>query len=173
MLTKNEQLIANTQKIVDAAVGLATASIVGIEKLTHIQLEASRQIVEDTSKSVKQLANLSDPKDVMACANKIAACAVKANLASVRDACGVVNELQGKIGRVADEELHSLQEAALSSVEMTCGKLNPNGGTLVVDALKNWFDSANKSLAAINKIARQVTELANGNLNVLVKGQKK
>jgi phasin family protein len=168
MLKKNEQIAVETQKAIDTAMDLVSASISSVEKLTHIQLEASRQILEETSKAIKDLANVSDPKEMFTRINQMATHAVEKNLASARDVYEVVNEVQSKISKVAEESMHNMQQAAISSVEGT-SQFNPNGSTFASDALKGWINNANQALAAMNKVAAQVSEFTNSNISAATK----
>lgn len=165
MLKKNEQFTAETQKAIDTAMDLVSASITSVEKLTHIQLETSRQILEETSKAIKGLTSVSDPKEMFSRINAMATQAVEKNLASARDVYEVVNEVKAKISKAAEDSMHNMQQAAISSVE----GLNPNGSNFAADALKGWINNANQALAAMNKVAAQVSEFANNNINAATK----
>ncbi len=168
MLKKNEQFTAETQKAIDTAMDLVSASITSVEKLTHIQLETSRQILEETSKAIKGLTSVSDPKEMFSRINAMATQAVEKNLASARDVYEVVNEVKAKISKAAEDSMHNMQQAAISSVE-GASQLNPNGSNFAADALKGWINNANQALAAMNKVAAQVSEFANNNINAATK----
>ena len=158
MLKKNEQLAAETQKAIDTAMELVSSSIHSVEKLTHIQLETSRQILEETSQAVKELANVTDAKEIFARVNKIATHAVEKNIASAKNVYEIVSEVQAKISKATEDRVQSLQQAALTSLEGV-SQINPAAS----DALKTWINSANQALSTMNKVATQVTELANSN----------
>lgn len=164
MFSKNEQFAVEAQKTIDTAMELVSASIHGVEQLTHIQLEASRQILSETSQAVKDLATLTDAKQIFERVSAIAAQAVEKNMASARNAYEVINEVQAKISKVAEERVQSMQQAALNSVD-GLSKFNPNGTNFASDALKNWINTTNQAVAAMSKVATQVTEFTNSNLN--------
>lgn len=164
MFKQNDQVKVETQKAIDAAMDLVTASIHSMEKLTHIQLETSRQILEDTTKALKDLASITDAKEVLNRVSEIATHAVEKNIASARDAYDVVSEIRVKVAKVAEENLASVQQAALSSVE-SLSKYNPNGAQAASDSVKSWIDNANQALAAMGKVASQVSEFTNSNIN--------
>lgn len=163
-MIKNEQITAETQKAIDTAMELVTTSIHSVEKLTHIQLETSRQIMEETSKAIKELAGVTDPKEMFSRVNAMAAQAVEKNLASARDVYDIVSEVQSKINKVAEESVQNLQQAALTSVD-GLSQYNPSGAKAATDSLKTWINSANQALSAMNKVAAQVTEFTNSNIN--------
>ena len=121
-------------------------------------------IAKETSKAIQELASVTDPKELFERINSITSQAVEKNIASARDAYDVVNEVQVKINKVAEERVQSLQQAALTSVD-GLSQFNPNGANYAGDALKNWISSTNQALSAITKAASQVTEFANSNLN--------
>lgn len=164
MFTKNEKITAETQKAIDTAMDLVTTSIHSVEKLTHIQLETSRQILEETSKAVKDLSSVTDAKEMMSRVNAMATQAVEKNIASARDVYDIVSEVQAKINKVAEESVQNMQQAALTSVD-GLSQYNPSGAQVAGESLKTWINSANQALAAMNKVASQVSEFANSNLN--------
>jgi phasin family protein len=163
-MIKNEQITTETQKAIDTAMELVTTSIHSVEKLTHIQLETSRQIMEETSKAIKELAGVTDPKEMFSRVNAMATQAVEKNLASARDVYDIVSEVQSKINKVAEESVQNLQQAALTSVD-GLSQYNPSGAKAATDSLKTWINSANQALSAMNKVAAQVTEFTNSNIN--------
>lgn len=164
MFNKNEQIAVEAQKAIDATLDLVTTSIQGVEKLTQIQLETSRQILEETSKAIKELSGVSDAKEMFARVNAIAVQTVEKNLASARNAYDIVSDVQAKINQVAEERIQSLQQAALTSVDGLT-QLNPNGSNFASDTLKTWINSANQAVSAMHKAAAQVTEFTHSNLN--------
>lgn len=164
MFKQNEQVKVEAQKAIDTAMDLVTTSIHSVEKLTHIQLETSRQILEETTKTLKELAQVTDAKEVLNRVSEMATHAVEKNIASARDIYDVVSEVRAKIGKIAEENIATAQQAALNSVE-GFSKYNPNGSQAASDSVKTWIDNANQALAAMSKVASQVTEFTNNNLS--------
>ena len=163
MIKNNEQMTAETQKAIDKMLDLVTTSIDGVEKLTHVQLETSRKILEETSQAIKGFATVTDPKELMARVNQIATSAVEKNIASATDVYNVVKDIQAKMSKVAEESVQSMQQAALNSVE-GASQFNPTGSNFASDAIKSWINSTNQTLSAINKVASQVAEFTNNNI---------
>lgn len=164
MLNNNEQAKVETQKAIDKAMELITASIHSIEKLTHIHLETSRQILEDSTKALKDLAHVSDAKEIAAKVSEMAASTVEKNIASARDVYEVINEVSAKVGKLAEENVQAVQQAALNSVD-GLAKYNPTSAQAVSEAVKSWMNNANQAMAAVSKVTSQVTEFASNNLN--------
>ncbi|RTK93992.1 MAG: phasin family protein [Neisseriaceae bacterium] len=164
MLNNNEQVKVETQKAIDKAMELVTASIHSVEKLTRIQLEASRQILEDTTKALKDIAGLSDAKEVAAKVSEMAANTVEKNIASARDVYEVISEVGAKVSKLAEENVQAAQKAALNSVD-GLSKYNPSSAQAVSEAVKSWMSNANQAMSAVSKVASQVTEYASSNLN--------
>ena len=164
MFKQNEQIKLDTQKAIDTAMELVTASIHSVEKLTHIQLETSRQIMEETSKAVKDLSSVTDPKELISRVNEIAAQTVEKNLASARDVYDVVSEVKSKLNQVTEENIQNLQQAALNSVDEVA-KYNPSGAQATSESLKTWINGTNQAMAAMNKAVSQVSEFTTSNLS--------
>ena len=164
MLNNNEQVKIETQKAIDKAMELVTASIHSVEKLTHIQLEASRQILEDTTRALKELAGTTDPKSVAAKVSEMAANAVEKNIASARDIYEVMNEVSPKVSKLAEENVQTAQQATMNSVD-GLSKYSPSSSQAVSEAVKSWMNNANQAMSAVSKVASQVTEFASSNLN--------
>ncbi len=164
MFKQTEQLKLDTQKAIDTAMELVTASIHSVEKLTHIQLETSRQIMEETSKAVKNLSGVTDSKELINRVNEIATQAVEKNLASARDVYDVVNEVKSKLSQVTEENMQTLQQAAFNSVDEVA-KYNPSGAQVASESLKSWINGTNQTIAAVNKAVSQVSEFTASNLS--------
>lgn len=165
MFKQNEQVKIETQKAIDTAMDLVTASIHSVEKLTHIQLETSRQILEDTTKALKELTTVTDAKEILSRVSEMATHAVEKNMASARDIYDVVNEVNAKINKIAETNLQVAQQSALNSVDGFANKFNPSGSQAASNSVKTWIDSTNQAISAVSKVASQVTEFANNNIN--------
>lgn len=164
MLKSNDQIKAESQKSIDIALDLVTTSIHSVEKLTHIQLELSRQILMETTHVFKDLSVGSDSKEISARLNTVVTKAVEKNIASVRDVLDVVSETQTKISQITEGNLQHIQQSALNSVE-SLAKYNPSGAEAVGESVKSWIQNSNQMLAALNKVSAQVSEFANNNIN--------
>ncbi|MBP9769473.1 MAG: phasin family protein [Burkholderiales bacterium] len=164
MFKANDQIKVETQKAIDVAMDLVTTSIHSIEKLTHIQLETSRQMLAETTQAIKELAGITDPKELMARVNTMASQAVEKNVASARDVFDVVSEVQAKLSQVTEGNVQNLQQAALDSVD-GMAKYNPTGAEAASGSLKTWIKNSNQALDALNKVASQVNEFANSSIN--------
>lgn len=165
MFKQNEQVKIETQKAIDTAMDLVTASIHSVEKLTHIQLETSRQILEDTTKALKELTAVTDAKEILSRVSEMATHAVEKNMASARDIYDVVNEVNAKINKIAETNLQVAQQSALNSVDGFANKFNTSGSQAASNSVKTWIDSTNQAISAVSKVASQVTEFANNNIS--------
>lgn len=163
MFKQNDQFKAEAQKSLDKALELLTASIQSVEKLTHIQLETSRRILEDSAQALKDLSGLTDAKEAFNKVGELAAQTVEKNIASARNAYEVVNEVSAKLNKTVGENISAAQQAALESVEKLA-KYNPKGAATATESVKTWIDNTNQALATVGKVAEQVKEFADTNI---------
>ena len=166
MFKQNEKISLETQKALATALDLVATSLDSVEKLTHLQLENSRQILAETSQVVKDLAGIRDPKEMLLRVNQVVTQAMERNIASARGVYAIVTGVQAKVSKVAEDSLQSAQQAALTSLEGLV-KLNPNGVNLASESLKSWINSSNQAFNAMNKAAAQVSNFTTNGINAV------
>ncbi len=115
MFNKTEQDAAQTQKVINTSLELLNVSLKGFEKLTNLQVAATQQIFAETSQAIKQLAEVTDAKEMFAQVNNLATNAVEKNLALAGNVYAIVSEVQAQLNQVAEQQVEILQSATPGS----------------------------------------------------------
>ncbi|MFN8770270.1 MAG: phasin family protein [Neisseriaceae bacterium] len=159
----NEQLTDATNNTIDAANDFFQTSLQSIEKLTKIQLEASKKALEDASKTIKDLASATNSKDLFDKVNELATNTVENNICNCKDAYEILAETQSKLGKVFETYFYTAQQNVSNTVD-NLAKFNPVKGNFAADSLKNFVNNTNQAIESFNKAASQVAEFANNNI---------
>lgn len=164
MLNTQEQVKLETEKALSNALDLIKSSIDNVEKVTHIQLENSRHVLENVTNTLKNLSSTKDPKEVLAKLSEVTVSVVEKGASSAHNIYDVLNETVAKLNKLAEEGLVATQESTLNTVgDLT--KSNPAVAKVASDMVQSWIDGTNQLLAATNKVVSQFTEATNKNLD--------
>ncbi len=164
MIKNTEKLTQAASKTIDSANTFAIAALETFEKLTKLQLESSRRVLEETALACKEISTIKNPKDLLTSVNKFAAQTFENNMANYREAYDVMSNSQSKLGKFFETHLQSAQENMISAVaEMS--QYTPAKGKVSADSLKSWVDNANSAFKAMNSVVDQVTEMTTKNVS--------
>lgn len=132
-------------------------SLASIEKLTKINLDASKKFLQETSKALKEMSNIKNPKDLFEKVNQLATHTVESNMSSCRDIYGVITDTQTKIKKMLESHIQTAQKNIASATE-NFSKLNTAGKSgFTTDTVKKWLHSANEAMSALNKLTGKTT----------------
>ncbi len=160
----NERFTEATNNTVDTAYNFLQTSLESIEKLTKIQLESSRKILDETSQSIKDMAGVSNSKDLFDKVNQLATTTVEHNICNCRDAYDVLSNAQSQISKMFETYFQNAQQN-MSSVVENFSQFNPTSkGNFASDSLKSWINGTNQAINTLTKMSSQVTEFAKNNV---------
>ncbi|MDD3267346.1 MAG: phasin family protein [Burkholderiales bacterium] len=163
-MLQQDNIKLETEKAINNALDLIKTSIDNVEKVTHIQLENSRNVLESVTSTLKNLSTLKDPKEVLAKLTEATSAVVEKGAVSAHNIYDVLNDTVAKLNKLAEDGLTATQEATLSSVD-SLTKSNPAVSKAATHMVQSWIDNTNQVLAATNKVVTQFTELTNKNLD--------
>ncbi|MCE2706135.1 MAG: phasin family protein [Proteobacteria bacterium] len=164
MFNKNsEQFSDAANKTVDAAYDFLQTSLESIEKLTKIQLNSSKKILDETSQTMKEISCANNPKDLFEKMNKVASNTAEHNASNCRDAYEVLATTQAQLGKMFETYFQNTQQSVAQAVE-NFSQFNPSKESFANDTFKNWFSSSNPAFDIFNKMASQATEFAANNM---------
>jgi hypothetical protein len=139
MMTHPSQLIELHRMQLDALNSLGHAVIAAAEKLSNLNLSASRQAIETaTQPSIEQLMSYS------------------------RNLIGIGNGMQAEVARVVEAQLAETNRRVSALVEYAA-KNAPAGSETAVSLLRGAVAAGNTAFDAVTKSARQATEWADAN----------
>ncbi len=140
------------------------ASLASIEKLTKINLDASKKFLEETTHTLREMTGITNPKELFEKVNKLATNTVENNMSSCRNVCGIITETQNKISKMFESQIHNAQKNMISATE-NLSKANPaSKSNFGADAMQNWINSTNQAMETLNKMAAGISEFTNKNI---------
>lgn len=163
-MLQQDNIKLETEKAVNNALELIKTSIDNVEKVTHIQLENSRHVLESVTNTLKNLSSVKDPKEALAKLSEATSAVVEKGALSAHNIYDVLSDTVAKLNKLAEDGLTATQEATLSSVD-SLTKSNPAMSKAATQMVQSWIDNTNQVLAATNKVVNQFTELTNKNLD--------
>ncbi|MFN7093774.1 MAG: phasin family protein, partial [Burkholderiales bacterium] len=151
-----------TVQTIDTAREFMQTSLESIEKMTRLNLDASKRILDETSQALKEMSSVNNPKDLLNRVNQLASSSVESNMCNCRDLYEILTEAQSKISKMFEIQIQATQKNVTSAVE-GLSQLNPKS-TVASESIKNWLNGANQAMNTMNKMASQVTEFTNNNI---------
>lgn len=169
MIKNNEQFTQATSKNIDYANEFFKTSIESIEKLTALQLNASKKFLNETTDAIKDITQTNNPKDLFEKVNQLATSSVENNISNCRNVYEIMTEVQAKIGKYVENHIQSTQENIVSAVDDLTKFNSVAKSSAASESIKTWLDSTNQAMGAMTKVASQITEYANNNINAATK----
>ena len=153
-----EQFHKATDESIETTREVLKTSLASIERLTKINLDASKKFLQETTKALKEISSIKNPKDLLEKVNQLATHTVESNMSSCRDVYDVINETQTKIRKMLESHIQIAQKNMTSAAE-NFSKLNPAAtSTFSADAIKKWMDNANQTMDTLRKIATNTSD---------------
>ena len=173
MFKKSEQFTEVGNQCINVACDFAQTSLESLEKLTQLQLNNSKKILDETSKAIKEVSALDNPKDMFDKINHLATQAVESNIDNCRNIYEVVSDAQSKFSKMIESHFQQTQAKIVDSVD-SFSKFSPlSSSNVVTDSVKTWVNNTNQAMNAMSKVASQVTEFATNNVKVATNSVKK
>jgi phasin family protein len=163
MIKTKEHFTKASDESIETTHELLKTSLESIERLTKLNLNASRKFLEETTHALKEMTTVTNPKDLFEKVNQLAKHTVENNMSSCRDVYDVITETQTKIGKMLESHIHATQKNVATAAG-NFSKLNtkPNFAS---DAVNNWMNSTNQAMETLNKMASQISNFTHSNLN--------
>ena len=158
----NLEQLANSQKAnAEVMVGLMRSAFNGMEQLTALNLEASRELFNAGVASTQQLMSIKDPKE-LAKLNTLAQPNVEKMTEYSRRLYDLVTAMQKDITAVMENQYSSFTKTASGALEKT-KTAAPIGGDIFSAAMKQMLDASNKAYGNMTQMAKQMSDIADAN----------
>ncbi|MGE8356110.1 MAG: phasin family protein [Microvirgula sp.] len=138
---------------------LAHISLAGVERIVRLQLDASRQSLEENGKLVRELSQTTDPQQAAQQLNKVTASAVEQVVNHSRNLYEVVSEVQTEVARLTEEQIGQYNKSLISTID-TLAKNAPAGSDSAINAVKSGIAASAAAVNSLTKAAQQVSDFA-------------
>lgn len=159
MSATNEQWSKLSFTGLETALRFAQVSFDGAERLVKLNLDISKQSLEENVKAVRELSGVADPQEVFNRVSQIASQAFEQAVNNSRNVYEIVSCTQAELTRLAEENSGVINRAWTTSIE-DFAKNTPAGSDLAFDTVKNTIAATTTALSNFNKVAEQVTVIA-------------
>ena len=111
MSTSNEQLSKFSLNGLESALRFAQISLEGTERLVRLNLDASKQTLEQHAKAVKELAQASNPQEAFNQLNQLAGQSLTKALAHSHSTYEIFTRTQSELSKLAEENLGAFNKS--------------------------------------------------------------
>ncbi|MGB7541046.1 MAG: phasin family protein [Burkholderiales bacterium] len=171
MYVTPEQIAATNKAGVEAIVGFANSQFAVFERLSALNLNATRAAFEDSINHTKALLSA---KDFQEAANLNAAAAQPAlekAVAYSRNVYEVATQTHGELAKFAEAQAVEFNKS-MAGVLDKFSKNAPAGSDVAVAAVKSALAAANSAYDSFTKVAKQATEIAEANFSAATSAAK-
>ena len=161
--TTPEQLAAANKANLDTVLTLANSTIARAERLTALNLNTARAVLEDSAASSKTLLATKTPQDLVGLHASLVQPIVDKAVAYARNVYAIATEGQQEVSKLFETQIAELNKNFATALE-TAAKSAPAGSEAVFAAAKTALDNATSVYGSVTKAAKQVADTAEANV---------
>ncbi|MCC2625752.1 MAG: hypothetical protein K0R14_1625 [Burkholderiales bacterium] len=168
-MNTNTQFAQASEESMTTAREVLKTSLASMEKLTKINLDASKKFLEETTHALKEMSSITNPNELLKKVNQLATNTVENNISNCRNVFDIITETQNKISKMFESGMHTAQKNIADATEKL-SKINPAAkSTFGTDAMQKWINSTNQAMETLNKMADSISKFANNAVNSAAK----
>jgi phasin family protein len=169
MSTPNiEQLTAAQQANAEVMMALLRTAFNGVERLTALNMAASRDFFNNTVANTQQLMGAKDVKDIAQLNSSLAQPNVDKLVGYSRSLYDLVSEMQKEVTSVMEAQYSSFTKNANSAVAQAKASA-PVGGDVFAATMQSMLGASTKAFDQMNSMARQLADIAEANMQTAAK----
>ena len=163
-----EQISAAQQANADVALAIVRAAFNGIERLTALNIAATRDFLSNSLSNTQQILSAKDAGSVAKLNGDLAQPNLEKLMEYSRNVFELTSELQKEVSSVIEAQYGTFAKNTAGIVEKaTAGA--PVGGDVFAAALKSVLKASNQAFEQLNSVSKQLTDIAEANLQVATK----
>jgi phasin family protein len=159
-----EQFVAAQKNHADTFFGLTNKVFDGFEKLTLLNLQATKSIIGETQETTEKALSGKDPQDLLELQNSLTQPAAEKTRAYGRHAYEILSATHAEFVKFAEAQFAGYSQNAQDFVD-NVAKNAPAGSETAVALLKSTITAALSAYDTANKATRQAVEIAEGNFD--------
>ncbi|MDP3537150.1 MAG: phasin family protein [Azonexus sp.] len=160
-----EQLAAAQKANTEVMSALLRTAFNGVERLTALNMAASREFFNNTVASTQQLMAAKDANSVAKLNTELAQPSVEKMVEYSRSVYDLVAEMQKEITSVMEAQYSTFTKNATSAVEKAKSSA-PVGGDVFAATMQTMLGASTKAFDSMNSMAKQLSDIAEANLQV-------
>ena len=167
-----EQLTAAQKANAEVMMALLHSAFNGVERLTALNMAATRELFNNSVASSQQLLSAKDAKDVAKLNSELAQPSVEKLMEYSRSVYELVASMQKEVTSVMEAQYNTFAKNASSAVEKaTAGA--PVGGDVFAATMKSMLGASTKAFDTMTSMSKQLTDIAETNMQAAGKAAGK
>ena len=163
MYVTPEQVSASGKAGVEALLGLANAQLAAYERISALNLDATRTAFEDGVNYARALLGAKDVQELMNLSSSAAQPTMEKALAYTRKVYEVSSQVQAEFTKLVEAQAAEANRNMASMLDKLA-KNAPAGSDVAVAAVRSALAAANTAYDSFSKVAKQASELAEANI---------
>lgn len=158
-----DQLAAIQKANAEVLLTLLRTAFNGVERLTALNIAASREFFNNSVASTQQLLTAKDAADVAKLNSDLAKPNVDKWMEYSRNVYNLAAEVQKELASVVESQYSSFAKNASSAVEKASASA-PLGGDVFAAAMKSVLGASSQAFENFTAVTKQMTDMAEANL---------
>jgi len=163
-----EQLTAAQKANAEVMTALMRTAFNGLERLTALNMAATREFFNTTVASTQQLLAAKDANAVAKLGSELAQPNTEKLMDYSRSLYDLVTEMQKEVTSVMEAQYSTFQQTAASAVEKA-KSATPVGGDVFAATMQTMLDASTKAFGQMNSMAKQLSDIAEANMQAATK----
>ncbi len=163
-----EQLAAAQKANAEVMSALLHTAFNGVERLTALNIAASRDFFNNSVANTQQLMGAKDAKDVAKLNSELAQPGVEKMVEYSRSVYELVAQMQKEITSVMEAQYSSFTKNASTAVE-NAKTSAPVGGDVFAATMQSMLGASTKAFDSMTSMAKQLSDIAEANMQVATK----
>lgn len=163
MSNNMEQLAAAQKANAEVMMALVRTAFGGVERLTTLNIAASREFLNNVIAQTQQVLSAKDPSELA----KVNAAAAQPNLDKwveySRSLYDLTSQMQKEVTAVMEAQYSSFTKNATSAIEKTTAS-TPVGGDVFAAAMNSMLTASTKAFDNMTTMAKQLSNIAEANM---------
>lgn len=157
-----EQLAAAQKANVEVMMALMRTAFNGVERLTALNMAATREFFNNTVAGTQQLMAAKDANEMAKLNGELAKPGLEKLMDYSRSVYDLVAEMQKEITSVMEAQYSSFTKNASTAVEKA--KAAPVGGDVLAATMQSMLNASAKAFDNMNSLSRQLADIADANV---------
>ncbi|MBF1166019.1 MAG: phasin family protein [Dechloromonas agitata] len=158
-----EQLTAVQKANAEVMMALMRTAFNGVERLTALNMAASREFFNNTVANAQQLLSAKDANEVAKLNSELAQPNVDKLMSYSRSVYDLVSEMQKEITSVMEAQYSTFTKTAETAVEKAKASA-PVGGDVFAATMQSMLGASTKAFDQMTSMAKQLSDIAEANL---------
>ena len=163
MFATPEKFTAYSKANVESVLTLANTAFAGMERLTALNLNTSRSMLEDSMGNVKSLLAATDPNAAISLPANFVQPMVERMVAYSRSVYEISAQTQQEFTKAFESQVTELNRTVAAMLN-TAAKSAPFGSDVAIAAVQSTIAAANAAYDSLSSTARQIADVAEANV---------